>query len=129
MTPYIYADSPAVVTSDGRFTGGPPVGAVIQDIRTGVGTYLSDQLGCGFTLLCFDENLAEQLREAFTHETGIDVLIADYTSTIAETYAAQPMSVYLIRPDLHIAARWMNATADAVLAGFQAVTFQEELTS
>ena len=128
MTPYIYADSPAVVPCDKQITDGPSVGAVAPDVMLD-GVYLSDRFGRGFTVLCFHESLAAQLSKACKSENGIEVLTAPYPSKIAEVFSAEPSSAYLIRPDLHIAGRWLKASPEIVIAGYLAVTFQEKITS
>jgi 3-(3-hydroxy-phenyl)propionate hydroxylase len=129
MTPYIYADSPAVLPCDGGMTGGPPVGSVVPDIKMDSGAFLSDELGQGFSILCFDENLAERLRETFSSEDEAGVITAPYPSPIAEKYSAGPLTTYLVRPDLHIAGRWYKTNPETVLASYRSVTFQVELTS
>jgi 3-(3-hydroxy-phenyl)propionate hydroxylase len=129
MTPYVYSESPAIIPSNGGMTGGPANGAVVPDIKIDSDTYLSDQLTQGFTILCFGDNLAEQLRDTFTSESDVGVISAPYPSTIAKRYSAGPSTAYLVRPDGHIAGRWFNANPETVLAGYRAVTFQEELIS
>ncbi|MFT4725868.1 MAG: 3-(3-hydroxy-phenyl)propionate hydroxylase [Granulosicoccus sp.] len=129
MTPYSYSDSPAVVHSDDEISGGPAIGAVVADIKVDRGVYLSDQLTQGFTILCFDEKLAERLKDAFALESDVGVIKAPYPSTIAKRYSAGRSTAYLVRPDWHIAGRWLNAKPETVLAGYRAVTFQEEQTS
>jgi len=108
MTPYTYADSPIVAPDDPAFEGGPPPGATLPEARVDNG-FLSDLLGPGFTLLSFASGLAE-------HFTGLDLHCVDLqqASEAAEVLAAGPTSAYLVRPDLHIAARWHNAGPDDV---------------
>ena len=67
MTPYTYADSPVVLADDAAFKGGPVPGAALPDARVGAG-FLTDRLGAGFTVLCFDARLAEALK-------GLDVTV------------------------------------------------------
>ncbi len=125
MTPYVYADSPAVVKCN---EDSPRTGAVIADVMIN-GTFLSDSLASGFTVLCFDQNLGAQLNEACTTECDIKVIIAPYPSDIATIYSANPTTAYLIRPDMHIAGHWSDVNVAAVLTSYRAVTFQERVTS
>jgi 3-(3-hydroxy-phenyl)propionate hydroxylase len=41
--------------------------------------------------------------------------IADADGEIARLFDAQPGTLYLLRPDLHIAGRWKGIAADEVL--------------
>ncbi|WEZ85339.1 FAD-dependent monooxygenase (plasmid) [Rhizobium sp. 32-5/1] len=65
MTAYTYSDSPAVAPDDTNFTAGPVAGSVFQDVGLN-GGHLSEKLGHGFTVLCFDEELSARLEDAFT---------------------------------------------------------------
>ncbi len=61
MTAFTYRGSPAVVpevwrSGDPSFTGGPCVGAVMPEVKLESG-FLSDRLGQGFSVLCFDAEL------------------------------------------------------------------------
>jgi len=108
MTPYTYADSPIVSADDPAFTGGPVPGASLPEARVGEG-FLSDLLGPGFTLLAFDAGLTAGLAGS-----DLKTVVLEPGSEAAEVLAAGPRSAYLVRPDLHIAARWTKATPDAV---------------
>jgi len=46
--------------------------------------------------------------------------LADPSAAVAEAYGAVPGSLYLVRPDLHVAGRWKEAVADEVLATLDA---------
>lgn len=108
MTPYTYADSPVVAADDPAFDGGPVPGAPLPNTRWGDG-FLSDHLGAGFTLIGFDAGLANVVTAA-----DVTPLILDRASEVAAMLNATAQSAYLIRPDMHIAARWRNATSQAV---------------
>jgi 3-(3-hydroxy-phenyl)propionate hydroxylase len=110
MTPYTYADSPVVLADDPAFKGGPVPGAALPDARVG-GGFLTDRLGGGFSVLCFDARLAEVL-------AGMDLAVIPLApdSEAASILKAGPESAYLIRPDRHVAARWKVADGDAINA-------------
>ena len=113
MTPYTYGDSPVVGADDPAFTGGPVAGAVLPEARVGDG-YLSDLLGRGFTVILFDETLAKNV-----DLPGVAPVRLDEHSDAATLLSAGPTSAYLVRPDLHIAARWFDATPSDVSLGLE----------
>ena len=104
MTPYTYGDSPVVCADDPGFEGGPKAGAMLPEARIGDG-YLTERLGTGFSVIVFDPRLAEDLDIA-----GIAVILVDAESEVARRLGAKQSSAYLVRPDLHIAARLFDAT-------------------
>ena len=108
MTAFTYSESPAVLPDDPAFSGGPAVGAVMPDVKLD-GEFLSDRLGDGFTVLCFGEELAEQIAANCAADDGLFVVCLPKPSTVLEKFAARDGSAYLIRPDMHIAARWHDA--------------------
>ena len=116
MTPYTYADSPVVLADDSRFAGGPRPGAPLPEARVGDG-FLTDLLGPGFSLIVFDPDLAGDIGLP-----GLTPVVLQSGSETAEVLAASPSSAYLVRPDLHIAARWHDATPDAVRQGLTLAT-------
>lgn len=87
------------------WTGGPAPGCPAPDAPLGAG-WLSEQLHGQFTLLTF---------AAATDFDG-RVLALPPDGIAAQRYAAQPGSVYLIRPDAVVAARWRRFDAAAVRA-------------
>lgn len=108
MTPYTYADSPVVTPDDENFEGGPRAGAVLPNARVGDG-FLSDLLGGGFSLIAFSKEVADLLADLdFTR------VVLQPGSEAAEVLAASAGSAYLVRPDMHIAARWQTASPEAV---------------
>ncbi|MBB5222344.1 3-(3-hydroxy-phenyl)propionate hydroxylase [Amaricoccus macauensis] len=120
MTPFTYAESPAVLPDDPAFTGGAGVGSALPDARVD-GGFLSDRLGAGYTLICFDERLAEGVRSL---PDAPDVVCLAPDSEAATVLAAGPQAAYLVRPDRHVAARWTTASAEAVRDALARVTFQ-----
>ena len=107
MTPYTYADSPSVTPDVSTWSGGPAVGSVAHNLRLEAG-FLSDQLGSDFTLLWFGTAPC-----AIEHP-WLKVLQLDPAGEVAKAYGAQAGSAYLIRPDMHVAARWQQVDAPAV---------------
>lgn len=120
MTAFTYSDSPAVLPDDPAFSGGPGIGAVLPEARTGDG-FLTDRLGPGFNLLCFDESLAAELR-ASPDDDGLTITVLP--PALMARFSAGPRSAWLVRPDMHIAGRWHEATAAGIMAGYRAVTFR-----
>ena len=108
MTPYTYADSPIVCADDPAFERGAVPGAPLPDARVGDG-FLSDCLGKGFTVLCFDADLSSDLSDL-----DAKIVLLQPGSEAAEVLAAGPQTAYLVRPDNHIAGRWHQATAATV---------------
>ncbi|TNE67830.1 MAG: monooxygenase [Rhodobacteraceae bacterium] len=126
MTAYSYHDSPATLPDDPRFSDGPLPGAHVPEMRMESG-FLSDRFGAGFTLLCFEdtqEDLSKQVRTQAPE--GISVVTLPYPSTLASRFGATSGSAYLIRPDLHIAARWYTAEAQNVCDAFSRLTETQE---
>ncbi len=123
MTAYTYADSPAVVLSQDAFEQGPKVGAVFQDVALN-GQFLSDQFGDGFTILCFGEALKTELEKASNDKDDITIVSLSTSSSASNHYGAEEGTAYLIRPDLHIAAKWKDTDATTILDTYRRVTFQ-----
>jgi 3-(3-hydroxy-phenyl)propionate hydroxylase len=75
-------------------------------VRAGQGAWLLEQLGHGFTLLSFGPARPVHVGglTAEVLEVGRD--IEDVRGVLAQRYDGQPGTVYLIRPDQHVAARW-----------------------
>ena len=81
----------------------------------------------GFTLLAFGErpaleSVAEGRLVARVLHVGSDV--DDAQGLLARRYDAQPGTVYLIRPDQHVAARWRTFDAAKVRAALRRCTAQ-----
>lgn len=116
MTAYTYADSPAILDDDPEFGGGPGSGAVMPDMRF-EGGFLSDYLGPGFSVLCFGPETARAMRA--DGRADLTVIQIPVGSEAARRFAAPPGAAYLIRPDMHIAARWHQADVTRI---FEAIT-------
>ena len=128
MTPFTYADSPAVLPDDPGHAGGAGVnvgvdvgvGAALPDARV-AGGHLSDRLGTGFALVCFDEALAAAVRDL---PDAPAVVCLPPGSEAAAVLAAGPRAAWLVRPDRHVAARWTDASAGAVAEALARLTFR-----
>jgi 3-(3-hydroxy-phenyl)propionate hydroxylase len=113
--PYDYAATPLNATDDddAAFTGGPRVGAPLWDARLHDGSHLIDHFDHGPTLIVFGE-------DAGTRPVGVDWLaiarpeagspdsLADPEGHLFERYCATEGCCYLIRPDGHVAGRWLT---------------------
>jgi 3-(3-hydroxy-phenyl)propionate hydroxylase len=89
-------------------------------LKDGQPAWLLNQLGQGFSLLSFGPG-AEAVRvgnvSAPVLEVGKDVV--DAQGILAQRYDGQPGTVYLIRPDQHVAARWRAFDATAAQAALK----------
>lgn len=128
-TPYDYVDSPLTTASadEANFAGGPRAGAPLSNARVeGPGAahaHLLDYLGADFTLIRFaapegtaGSAEATSLRTLWITRTNIagpDVIV-DGSGHIQRHLGAEAGSIYLVRPDGHLCARWKTYDADAV---------------
>lgn len=120
MQPYTYADSPATLPDDPGFAAGPVPGAVVPCLALGPQEFLTDRMGPGFTLISFGP--APQV-----DRSDLMVLELDPEGSAAATFHAIPGSAWLIRPDLHIAARWHKTpTATTIGAAIDRITTHQE---
>jgi 3-(3-hydroxy-phenyl)propionate hydroxylase len=124
MRPHVYSDSPAVTPDDDGFTTGPEPGRILPNVRLDAG-FLSDQPGPGFTAICFDADHGARIGAALAR-TPSRVLVQPDDGPVARCLGAARNSVYLIRPDRHVAARFRTATPDAVRAAFERATDWQE---
>jgi 3-(3-hydroxy-phenyl)propionate hydroxylase len=87
---------------------------------------LLDQAGIGLTAILFcrgapstdDIMLLDRLRNADKRLAALLIgtsHVSDADGEIARLYAAAPGTLYLLRPDLHIAGRWKTIAANEVL--------------
>ena len=128
MTAYTYSDSPAVLPD----AGGAPVGAAgpgaaLPEGRLADGSFLSDHLGPGFTLLSFDAGLAAEMTAAA--DDGLAAVALPHPSALAELLGAGPDSAILVRPDRHIAARWDRTDAATVRAAYRTLICKQGETA
>jgi 3-(3-hydroxy-phenyl)propionate hydroxylase len=92
--------------------GTPAADAPIQ--IQGQAAWLLNQLGQGFTLLSFGpaSEVSVNRHTARVLEVGRDM--GDAKGLLKQRYDGQPGTVYLIRPDQYVAARWRHFDAQAV---------------
>lgn len=122
MTPFTYAGSPAVMPDDPGFTGGAAPGAAMPDaaVRSG---FLSDRLGSGYTLVCFNRQLSDEVSR---QHGGPEVVCLDHPSEASRILGAAPGSAYLVRPDLHIGARWLEASPGRIADAMKTLNFRKD---
>ncbi len=122
-TPTPYRESPLNTPDEEAFAGRMTPGTNCADAPVRVAGrpgWLLEQLGGGFVLLAFGPGAAEAACggvRARVLEVGRD--LEDAEGVLAARYDARPGTVYLIRPDQHVAARWRRfdaAKAEAALA-------------
>jgi 3-(3-hydroxy-phenyl)propionate hydroxylase len=136
VQPYTYSESP--ITSfrdrDADFLIGPEAGSPAVNCRIGPDDYLLDHLGLGFTALYFCEqqqvpqlviDLFDELKELDQSFMSLVISraslvrtvpngIVDSLGTLFDNYAAGEHTLYLLRPDRHVAARWISTKPDEV---------------
>ena len=107
-------DSPLNTADTERFAGRMRPGTVAADapllLADGRRSWLLRALaGTGFAALVFGEGDAAERSARALAEAGVAVLrvaLSDENRLAAERYDAQPGTVYLLRPDQHVCARW-----------------------
>ena len=135
MQPYTYSESPLTPypVRDAEFAGGPPCGGVAPNARLGDGSYLLDRAGNGMTAILFCEVQPTSEQTALLAQLGRvdkrfvpivvtsgasaaeDKIIVDQDGEITRLFAAAPGTLYLLRPDLHIAGRWQAIVPGEIL--------------
>ncbi len=108
--PATYTDSPLNTPDEDAFEGAMTPGSPCSDApirRNGKPGWLLQLLGGGFKLLCFGDAPAPLEVDGIEIEpltVGAD--LDDVAALVAQRYDGGPGTVYLIRPDQHVAARW-----------------------
>ena len=105
MLPYTYADSP-LTTSDATRVDGTVPGSAAPNPKLADDSHLLDGLGAGFAALVFgDADVdADRLRRI-----DPDFALRRADRTTAQRFGLPEGAVVLLRPDLHVAARWASA--------------------
>lgn len=101
--PFYYRES-ALNTDDRAFASGPPPGALPPGRRLTDGGYLCDLIGRAFTLLAFDDAMRDYLGPWLAAQAGVSLTVL--TDDLRADFDAAPASLYLLRPDGHVAARF-----------------------
>jgi 3-(3-hydroxy-phenyl)propionate hydroxylase len=135
MQPYTYSGSELTpyAIRDADFACGPVSGSASINADLADGSHLLDHAGDGMTAIVFGDAAPDAEQEALLaqlHQLDkrfVSVLIqrrhlacegksiADKTGKIAGLFGAQPGTLYLLRPDLHVAGRWRTVIAGEVL--------------
>ncbi|MBL8325637.1 MAG: FAD-dependent oxidoreductase [Rubrivivax sp.] len=118
-TPTPYLNSSLNTTDSAAFAGRMLPGTNCADApieRSGRKAWLLEQLGRGFVLLSFGPASAVSVGKVSAEvlEVGKDIL--DTQGVLTERYDGKPGTVYLIRPDQHVSARWRRFDAAQVQA-------------
>ncbi len=116
MQPYTYAESPLSTASN---LPGPRVGALAPNVRRADGSFLLDGPAEGFRLLIFSNNEHEAidacaLADLHLLDPQLRTTVLATTSGEANIYHASGGGAVLLRPDLHIAARFAAIDAAAI---------------
>jgi 3-(3-hydroxy-phenyl)propionate hydroxylase len=119
-TPTPYADSVLNTQDSSEFSGGMRPGTNCADapvVCNGQSEWFLPLIGGRFVLLVFgDEALPAGVSangiDAEVIQVGVDV--DDVEGLLTERYDGQPGTVYLLRPDQHVAARWRTFDEKAV---------------
>lgn len=133
--PVAYYDSPlqTLAGNTDEFAAGPEAGAVLQECSATLfeqgnarKAHLTELLSTGFTAFCFtrEGNVPETLEqlECSMQRAGVPFRFVplsrerpsgysrptawDHTGRLFPMYGASPGTVYLVRPDGHVLARW-----------------------
>ncbi|MGL4564637.1 MAG: FAD-dependent monooxygenase, partial [Halioglobus sp.] len=139
VQPYTYADSPLVTLGEDEFAAGPAPGATLSNCRLAEDDYLLDHLGVGFTLLYFSDGmgLSRELIALFSRLRQMDPdltmlriartagpgsgqgVLHDFSGSIGAAYDGAEGTLYLVRPDRHVAGRWKSVNRRQVAAAMQ----------
>ncbi len=117
--PYDYVASGLTTPDEDEWNSGPRPGAPLVSVKLGDGSFLTDNVTCGFTLLVFDagSERGKWLKVASTNgfRPFIEVKMIDDAAAMRVCDAVNG-SAYLVRPDGHVCARWKEVTAEKVRA-------------
>ena len=141
--PATLRDSPLNTADSAPFEGRMQPGAAAADApvtRTGGHpSWLLRELGDGFTALVYGDadtgRIASQLQQAAeglamlrvveirpretATEANAEQDLVDHDGLVAARYDMRPGTVYLLRPDQHVCARWREPSADALHAALK----------
>ena len=129
--PHEFAHSPLNGAGDdsGLFGDGPAPGAVARSVALGGDRYLLDELdGRGFTLLWFGDAPVPAELSALAEDwrgrgPGLQIRAVPAATADGQAWARygvrQAGAAYLLRPDQHVCARWIQLTPDRLQAALQ----------
>ena len=124
--PAVLRDSPLNTPDRDRFASPLVPGAVALDAPLGAAGesgWLLRHLGPHFTALLFDgpetDSKARLVAEGAEGVASLLVLVLPSDGLAAQRYDAKPGTVYLLRPDQHVCARWREASAADVAAALK----------
>lgn len=123
-TPTPYSQSSLNTPDESPFAGQMSPGTNCADapvLLNGQSTWLLNQLGDGFVLICFGAQptnpvIAGDFQPKVLH-VGTDV--QDAQGLVTQRYDGQDGTVYLIRPDQHVAARWRRFDSNKIQAAIK----------
>lgn len=124
-TPTPYCESSLNTPDESVFAGAMTPGTVCADAPVRVGqrpAWLLEQLGPRFTLLAFgaDTEVAPmQVNGVTARVLTVGRDLQDEQGVLSQRFDAEPGTVYLIRPDQHVAARWRHATPQKIEAALR----------
>jgi 3-(3-hydroxy-phenyl)propionate hydroxylase len=122
-TPYLQSslNTPDADTFAGTMRPGTPCADAPVRTPEGRAGWLLNRLAPGFCLLSFGPALVGEVSAggvvARVLAVGTDLLDAE--GLLAQRYDGQPGTVYLIRPDQHVAARWRRFDLAAIQAALR----------
>lgn len=93
--PFFYHDSALNTADDPAFTGGPPPGALPPPVLLNDDTFLVDHIGRDVAVLSFADQPV----------TLPGITVINLPDAARPLFAAGPHSLYVLRPDGHVAAR------------------------
>jgi 3-(3-hydroxy-phenyl)propionate hydroxylase len=133
MQPYTYSESRLTpyANRDADFASGPVCGSFPPNAKLSDGSFLLDRAGDGMTAMLFCEGAPSAEQTALLDQLGlldkrfVALLVQPAGSTqeatpdtdgeIVRLFGAAPGTLYLLRPDLHIAGRWKAIVTDEIL--------------
>ncbi len=137
--PATLRDSPLNTPDADAFEGWMLPGAPADDAPLRDGRWLLQTLPPGFTLLVFidphgDPESLRAMQPAIQAlavngaggDFGVGTLCLPCAGLLAQRYDARPGTVYLLRPDQHVAARWRSLDVGAVRAAVARACAQAE---
>jgi len=127
-TPYLQS-SLNTPDLEGAFTAGLPPGSPCMDAPitvAGQPDWLLHQLGRGFVLLSWGPAVAVTLAGVTAQALRVGQDIIDSEGLLAQRFDAEPGTVYLIRPDQYVAARWRGFAPTQISAALRRALALEE---